>query len=953
MADNQKDALLPPMRPPRYARARIDAAIAEAFFFPVVVFAAPAGWAKSHEARTYIERIGLRHVIYTLQERNTTLAGFMRGLAIVAGVGAGDGADILSTSEQVGDVDADQITAWLSQRLDDALHTIVIDDFHKIHDERIVLLLDRLINNTVPLRRWVIITREPARLPIDSWISSGYLRAPIGVDDLRFTFSESVDFLRAAGATTSNIEGLSDLANGWPLALSLLGVLGSRVRDPLDNPIASEYSRELIYDLLRENVFRTMSPHDQAFLLETCITETVIAGFWLANERSAAVETLQRLASRCSQVSEIADGVWQYHETFRSFLLQELHSRGRECFDAARLLGAKRYENIAYYAEAMTLYMELKRRDDVISILRTYGITHFLERGHVHPLRHALRWLGDVDVDDPVLLALGGAVIINDGKYDLGLARLERALSMATTDRQYAEIACLLVYQLVRGVDPSRRAFMESLLERDFLTPDERAVVLGRLAMAYLRDGETARAEATMELAYALGAGNAETKAVLDSMRALLAQCNDDFAQCISLLHSARQIAVPRRLFRLASAIERVWYETYYEMDDLRECELAAERMYQFGTATGDRHDEQRAIIYLLSIASQRGDDDEIVRLQQMTEPHILADDTIWYHRIVPMVQALSDAWAGDFKGALGQIRGTTASLRPVQQLSRWSQIALFAAAAGESDEAWAALRETRPEEPIRNWRTARNVMRCALTAALLGDIGQARSLLARLLSSDVHFTAHFRASLEATRAFVEWLETPAAEEALRLYDAIRAIPRDSRGFGRILLKLRAMNPLDRAFATLTQMERRILRLLIGGHNEAEIAQAFGRAQHTIQGHIQSICGKVGIKKTSLIAKAIERRITPLMLFSFTMEVRSKRVLTDDEVATLERLTGASIIKWTDRAGSLLFVRDAPSRSDAIAAAHRDVVGLLDGAGVEVGWVEPLDPPDQDWLLSH
>jgi DNA-binding NarL/FixJ family response regulator len=64
-----------------------------------------------------------------------------------------------------------------------------------------------------------------------------------------------------------------------------------------------------------------------------------------------------------------------------------------------------------------------------------------------------------------------------------------------------------------------------------------------------------------------------------------------------------------------------------------------------------------------------------------------------------------------------------------------------------------------------------------------------------------------------------------------------------------------SLNPPD----PLTGREAEVLRLMVAGHTNREIADAFGMSEGTVKNHVSSILSKLGVRdRTRAVLKALE-----------------------------------------------------------------------------------------------
>ncbi|MEU8816592.1 LuxR C-terminal-related transcriptional regulator [Actinoplanes sp. NPDC048796] len=189
---------------------------------------------------------------------------------------------------------------------------LVLDDLHRVTDERTLAGLAALVARPGGRLRFVLITRGELGIPLHRERAAGEL-TEIRSADLAFRPAETAELSAQSGRRLS-AERLADLlrrTEGWPAGLRL----AMEAPEGISPAAAAE-------DYLLREVLATQPAHRQLFLLRTSVCDRVCAGLADAlTGQQHSQRILEELAAANLFVERIGSGRWfRYHPLFRATL---------------------------------------------------------------------------------------------------------------------------------------------------------------------------------------------------------------------------------------------------------------------------------------------------------------------------------------------------------------------------------------------------------------------------------------------------------------------------------------------------------------------------------------------------------------------------------------------------------------------------------------------------------
>lgn len=758
---------------------------------------------------------------------------------------------------------------------------LVLDDYHVIKAPAIHEALSFLLEHMPPQMHLVLATRADPPLPIPRLRGRGQL-SELYQSDLRFRSEEIAQFLdRVVGLTLSaeDIAALERRTEGWIAGLQMAAI-SMRGRDDISGFVrAFAGSHRYIIDYLGEEVLRQQGRDVQAFLLQTAILDrlsgalcdAVIGARGPSEEHPDAdsQSVLEHLERNNLFIVSLDDRRqwYRYHPLFGHLLRQRLQRERRDQVPELHRRASRWYEQNGLISEAVS-HALAAGDDEQAARLIEQGAWATLARCEMMTL---LNWLDVLPRDlvraRPQLVILRAWALAIMGRWD----DVEVCLSDAALASLPSQVAAVRAYVSgVRGDVPRTIELARQALEQ---LPEENPFLRSRVALsqgiAYLSKGRPVDAHRALTEAIALGRATGETYMILDAMMTLghVQEMHGLLRQAVETHRQALRLAAEQGggLAPVAGMAYVGIAEVLYEWNDLDGAlrhALEGVRLTGLGGFTSYRI---AGSIQAAKVHQARGNVDralEVVRgAEKLAQKHNYA-----------------------------YMKGVSARLR----VRLW-------VAQGDLEAACRWAREHRLG-PAQELDLAREVEQIAVARALLasapsqgragnGEIGEAIELLARL-QRGAESAGRVKREIEvlALQALALWTQAnldralPALERALSLAEPegyVRTFVDEgepmaqllrsalSRGIApnyvaRLLAAFgqeveRASPGMESLVEPLSERETEVLRLVVAGLSNPEIAEELVVAVSTVKSHINSIYGKLGVeRRTQAVARAQE-----------------------------------------------------------------------------------------------
>ena len=400
---------------------------------PLILIAAPAGFGKTTLLSTWFEQAPLRSAWVSLDHDDDDLIRFWSYVfAALARVHPGSETIPMAllqgpAPQQLPSIEA-VLTVWING-LSAMSHEValILDDYHLITAPPIHRSVTYLVDHLPPRLHMVIATRADPPLPLARLRSRGHL-TEIRAADLRFTAEETTVFLtRTLGLNLSgeDIAALETRTEGWIAGLRLAALLMQGRQDIPAFLKAFTGSQRYIIDYLTEEVLALQPEPVQTFLLQTAILERLQGSLCEAvisehdGETSGQAMLEQLEQANLFLVSLDDDRRWyRYHQLFaealrhrlqRTYptLVPELHKRASAWYEQQGLM-----HDAVHHALAATDFVQAARLIEQIAELTA-------KRGELATLRSWLEALPDEFLRSRVELCLWqGWLLALSGQFD-------------------------------------------------------------------------------------------------------------------------------------------------------------------------------------------------------------------------------------------------------------------------------------------------------------------------------------------------------------------------------------------------------------------------------------------------------------------------------------------------------------------------------------------------------
>jgi LuxR family maltose regulon positive regulatory protein len=344
----------------RVERPRLLARLDEAANHPLTLVTAPAGFGKSTLLAQWAEvsELPVTWVSLTASENDPRLmAAYLTAAMRAAGVPAPGLDDVDNGRRAVG---PDTVMSDLLGALAGMTTPIVVvlDDAHLIESDAALDVVEALIDHAPDSVRLIISCRSlPPR--VSACLAQDERLLRIGSNDLRFTLDESHSFLGMVGLHLQFDDAfvLHERINGWIAGLQMFALTLSESEKSAAEMLGGfDATNPLLHDFLLQEVLDKQTPEMQAFLLRSALFRRVSID--LCRGALGASQPVSDLLDRVIQddlfvaPDDGEDGWFAYEPLFHDFLFQR----------AAAVLSERErtvlYRRAAYWCEQAGLMQE-------------------------------------------------------------------------------------------------------------------------------------------------------------------------------------------------------------------------------------------------------------------------------------------------------------------------------------------------------------------------------------------------------------------------------------------------------------------------------------------------------------------------------------------------------------------------------------------------------------------
>jgi LuxR family transcriptional regulator, maltose regulon positive regulatory protein len=916
LTDIRDDPLLttklrvPPLPPQHVGRVYLTARLQQALERPLTLIAAPAGFGKTTLLSAWLHDAPASTAWVSLDSGDDdptrfwsyTLAA-LDGVHVDGGLSA-IGLPLLQSAQPPSlDVILTDVINRLAAFPADVV--LVFDDYHVITAAPIHASVTFLLDHLPACLHLVIATRADPPLPLARLRARGQL-VEIRSTDLRFTREEATAFLAQTSAPALSPEDIAALdarTEGWIAGLQLAALSLHGRRDIATFLQAFTGTHRFVVDYLTEEVLARQSADVQHFLLQTAILECLCGPLCEAvTSEPAGQPMLERLDQANLFVVPLDDERhwYRYHHLFAEVLRQRLQRLYPERIADLHQRASAWYAHHGMIRDAVHHALAAADFAQAARLIEQTADT-MAKRGEIATLRTWLEALPADLIRARVELCLWhGWLLALDGQLDAAerlLQNLDRPPSADTTGaaltapngagqspqlddaRRLSEragwVAAIRAFiAFRRGDAPRTIALARQALEQ---LPEEatvRSLVAWNLGIAYLWSGDLAAGAAALTEATVSGhtTGNsyAAFMATFELAQAQVRHghlhgADRSYRQALDMVaERGGHLAATGPLYMGRGDLQREWNNLDAAAVDLHE---GIARCQQ----TGNRAILLLGYVALARVRQAQGDAEGAYPLIQTIEqslhthrfpPHNAAPLAAWHARLSLQQGDLAAAWRWAQSRHL-HVDDAPDPPREVEYLT-WARVLLTQHRAAEAEAVLGRLLRL-AERQGRMGSVLEILVLQALAQQAGGDEAGAIERLARALSlaePEGYIRLFVDEGAPMTRLLVQMRARRPGEHdgSLRYCDRLLALlgraPDTFAPPAATAVPRPGVQPLDES---LRDRELEVLRLIIAGCSNREIAERLVIAVSTVKWYVNTIYSKLQVdSRTKAIARARE-----------------------------------------------------------------------------------------------
>jgi ATP/maltotriose-dependent transcriptional regulator MalT/DNA-binding SARP family transcriptional activator len=380
----------------------------------------PPGCGKTALVSSYIESRRIPCIWYKVDEADADLSTFFYYLGLAAAKAAPrkrKHLPLLTPERMPGlSVFAQRYFEHLSSMLP-VPSLLVLDDCHRMREDSAFFeTLREGISRLVPGINAVFVSRSDPHPSFARDRANRHME-PFGWNDLRLTIKEAAGITKLQRKEIHSpefVKYLFERTDGWAAGLVLL--LGRTDKGPVEpRTIGRQVSSEII-DYFGSEIFRRMDEERQAFLLRTAFLPRMTASM---AEKLTGVERAGSILSAMNRHNQFTkkylqmEPVYEYHDLFREFLLQQARTAfSMEELATIRRSAADLLKESGYVEDTAVLLREAEDWKDLSRLILSQSRS-LVAQGRYRTL---LEWLGALPREaldaDPWLLYWKGVCLI-------------------------------------------------------------------------------------------------------------------------------------------------------------------------------------------------------------------------------------------------------------------------------------------------------------------------------------------------------------------------------------------------------------------------------------------------------------------------------------------------------------------------------------------------------------
>jgi LuxR family transcriptional regulator, maltose regulon positive regulatory protein len=384
----------PPLNQNVVVRSRLIDNLNEGLKKKLTLVSAPAGFGKTTLVLSWLKNVTIPVSWISLDEQDDDLARFFTYLITSITKykpGSLEYFENMLNSLRMDSSHAEDMNFILHELISKPpFSIIVLDDYHTIKHSKIHEAMCYLLQNlpycndlaTIPIMgcHFVIITRSDPPFPLTRWKLNNEL-TEIRTSDLRFSLQECNSMFNDVhhfGLSSDEIKRLSDRTQGWIASMQLVAL---SLADLQPNEYSSHIqnikgNNRLITDYLSEEVYSHLDDETRSFLLQTSILDlkngSLCDAITHKTNSQSRLELLEKSNIFVMPMDE--ERCWfKYHPLFNDFLSSKLANDSNYSTYDLHQRAAQWFEKNGYIEDSLRHWMAIKRYDEAARVVTEFS----------------------------------------------------------------------------------------------------------------------------------------------------------------------------------------------------------------------------------------------------------------------------------------------------------------------------------------------------------------------------------------------------------------------------------------------------------------------------------------------------------------------------------------------------------------------------------------------------
>lgn len=417
-------------------RERIEKVLNNLFDYPLTIVSATMGYGKTTSVRNYLSDKNLQTVWVSLMGSDGMASVFWSKLsAAVEALYPEKGSKLKQLGFPLDAKQAGEVINLIGELDHDKETVLVIDDYHIIDgNKQVASLVEQMVQEGIPNLHLVLISRTRPKLNHINLLSKG-LCYYIDTDTLSFTMEEIEDYFKLMNChvTHCDLEKVYCHTKGWISAVYLL-MLGLNQGVPV-----TDISN--INSLLEHNLFSSLDKATQ----ETLLRLSVLDSFTMQQAVTIMEDSkIPRIINYLQQINafieyERQDGVYKIHSVFLDFLKEKLILSGIDVGDICYRAG-KWYKEHNEIIFAFDYYHRAGKIEELLEYLNNLNEIYIAYMGYELMQKIYMELPHDLCVKYPFPFLQMARNFIISGRYPAVKQGIEIAERMKRYYRKHNEL---------------------------------------------------------------------------------------------------------------------------------------------------------------------------------------------------------------------------------------------------------------------------------------------------------------------------------------------------------------------------------------------------------------------------------------------------------------------------------------------------------------------------------